>query len=87
MQFVLNVEKNVKSHSNLTKTDLYTAENALLKRDPREVDTKLQASICSQQHFLFFLELTFNVQTLNTLLPHITLGWTICYKNVLTAVN
>jgi hypothetical protein len=41
MQSVLNVDKNVKFHSNLTKTDLYTAENVLLKRDPREVDTKL----------------------------------------------
>jgi hypothetical protein len=45
MQSVLNVEKNVKFHSNLTKADLYTAENALLKRDLREVDTKLQARI------------------------------------------
>ena len=41
MQSVLNVEKNVKFHSNQTKTDLYTAEIVLLKRDPREVDTKL----------------------------------------------
>jgi hypothetical protein len=41
MQSVLNVEKNVKYHSNQTKTDLYTAENVLLKRDPREADTKL----------------------------------------------
>jgi len=41
MQSVLNVEKNVKFHSNLTKTDLFTAENVSLKRDPRETDTKL----------------------------------------------
>jgi hypothetical protein len=47
MQSALNVDKNVKFHSSLTKADLYIAENVLLKRDPREVDTKLQARIYS----------------------------------------
>ncbi len=42
MQSVLNVDKNVKFHSNLTKADLYTAENVTLKKDPREeIDIKL----------------------------------------------
>ena len=41
MQSMLNVEKNVKFLSNQTRTDLFTAEIVLLKRDPREVDIKL----------------------------------------------
>ncbi len=41
MQSALNVEKNVKFHSSLTKTDLYTAENVTLNEDPREeIDIK-----------------------------------------------
>ncbi len=41
MLSVLNVDKNVKFHSNLTKADLYTVENVMLNEDPREeVDTK-----------------------------------------------
>jgi hypothetical protein len=41
MQSALNVEKNVKYHSNLTQADLYTAEIVTLKSDPQEVDIKL----------------------------------------------
>jgi hypothetical protein len=41
MLFVLNVDKNVKFHSNLTKADLYTAENATGRKDPPEVDINL----------------------------------------------
>jgi hypothetical protein len=41
MQFVLNVDKNVKFHSSLTKADLYTAENATVRKDQPEVDIKL----------------------------------------------
>jgi hypothetical protein len=42
MQSALSVEKNAKSHSNLTLTDLYTAENVTLNEDPREeIDIKL----------------------------------------------
>jgi hypothetical protein len=38
--YALTVVKNVRSHSNLTEADPYTAENAILNEDPRE-DTKL----------------------------------------------
>jgi hypothetical protein len=42
MQSVLNAEKNVKYHSNLIQTDLYTAENVTQKEDHREeIDIKL----------------------------------------------
>jgi len=42
MQSALNVDKNVKFHSNLTKADLSIAENAMLNEDPREeIDIKL----------------------------------------------
>jgi hypothetical protein len=41
MQSALNVEKNVKYHSNPTPADLYTAEIVTLKNDPQEVDIKL----------------------------------------------
>jgi hypothetical protein len=41
MQSVPNVNKNVKFLSNLTKADLYTAENVILVEDPREEDIKL----------------------------------------------
>ena len=41
-QSALNVEKNAKYHSNLTKADLYTAEIVTLKNDPQEVDIKLK---------------------------------------------
>ena len=41
MQSVLNVDKNVKFHSNLTKADLYTVENAIVRKDPPEADIKL----------------------------------------------
>jgi hypothetical protein len=41
MQSALNVEMNVKSHSNLTKVDLYTAEIVTLNEDQREeIDIK-----------------------------------------------
>ena len=46
-QSALNVEKNVKSHSNLTKADLYTAENVTAREDPPEVDTKLDGKFFS----------------------------------------
>jgi len=38
--YVLTVVKNVRSPSNLTEADPYTAENVILNEDPRE-DTKL----------------------------------------------
>ncbi|MGD2066714.1 MAG: hypothetical protein PVI43_06065 [Candidatus Bathyarchaeota archaeon] len=41
MQSAQNVEKNVKFHSNLTKTDLYTAENVTLVSVLREGDISL----------------------------------------------
>jgi len=55
MLSVLNVDKNVKFHSNLTQADPSIAENVTLNEDPREeIDIKLQASIYSQ-HVIFFL--------------------------------
>ena len=47
MQFVLNVDKNVKFHSNLTQADLYTAEIVTPKSDPQEVDIKLDGKFFS----------------------------------------
>ena len=42
MQFVLNVDKNVKFLSSLTRADLYIAGNVTLNADPQEeTDTKL----------------------------------------------
>jgi len=42
MQFVPNVDKNVKFLSNLMEADRYTAESAMQREDPREeVDIKL----------------------------------------------
>ena len=42
MRSVLNVDKNVKFHSNLMEEDLYTAENVMLNEDPlEEIDIKL----------------------------------------------
>jgi len=42
MLSVLNVDKNVKFHSNLTQADPSTAANVTLKEDPREeIDIKL----------------------------------------------
>jgi len=42
MQSVPTVDKNVKSLSNLTEADLYTAKNAIEREDPQEeIDTKL----------------------------------------------
>jgi hypothetical protein len=42
IQSALNVDKNVKFLSSLTKADLYTAENVMLNEDPREeIDIKL----------------------------------------------
>jgi len=46
MLFVVNVDKNVKFHSNQMKADLSIAENVTLNEDPREeIDIKLQCSI------------------------------------------
>jgi len=59
MQSVLNVDKNVKFHSNLTQADPSIAENVTLNEDPREeIDIKLQASIYSQ-HVIFFFTIFF----------------------------
>ncbi len=42
MQSALNVDKNVKFHSNQMAPDLYIAENVMLNEDRREeIDTKL----------------------------------------------
>ena len=42
MQYVPNVDKNVKFHSNLTEADLYIVENVILNEDPlEEIDIKL----------------------------------------------
>jgi len=42
MLSVLNVDKNVKFHSNLTQADQSIAENVMLNEDPREeIDIKL----------------------------------------------
>jgi len=62
MQSVVNVNKNVKFHSNQTEADLYIAENVTLNEDPREeiVDIKLQASTYSQLN-LFFITTFFPV--------------------------
>ena len=62
MLSVLNVDKNVKFHSNLTKADPSIAANVTLNEDPREeiVDIKLQASIYSQLN-LFFITTFFLV--------------------------
>jgi hypothetical protein len=47
MQSALNVDKNVKFHSNLTPADLYTAENVTVRKDPPEVDIKLDGKFFS----------------------------------------
>jgi len=48
MQSALNVDKNVKFHSNLTQADPSIAANVTPNEDPREeIDTKLLASIYS----------------------------------------
>jgi hypothetical protein len=47
------VGRNVKSPSNLTEADPYTAENAILNEDPRE-DTNLIAKIYGPFYTLFF---------------------------------
>ena len=42
MQFVLNVDRNVKFLSSLTQADLYIVENVMVNEDPREeIDIKL----------------------------------------------
>jgi hypothetical protein len=42
MQYVPNVDKNVKFPSNLTEADLYIVENVILNEDPlEEIDIKL----------------------------------------------
>jgi len=44
MQSVPNVDKNVKSLSNLTEADRYTAENVILNENPQEeADIKLSS--------------------------------------------
>ncbi len=62
IQSVLNVDKNVKFHSNQTKADPSIAENVTLNEDPREeiIDIKLQANIYSQLN-LFFITTFFPV--------------------------
>jgi hypothetical protein len=50
-QFVLSVEKNVKSHSSLTKADLYTAENVTVIKDPPEEDIKLAGKFFLNKEF------------------------------------
>jgi len=42
MQYVPNVDKNVKFPLNLTEADLYIVENVILNEDPlEEIDIKL----------------------------------------------
>ncbi len=42
MQFVLNVDRNVKFRSSLTQADLYIVENVMVNEDPQEeIDIKL----------------------------------------------
>jgi hypothetical protein len=50
-QFVLNVEKNAKSHSSLTKIDLYTVENVTVTKDPPEEDIKLGGKFFLNKEF------------------------------------
>jgi hypothetical protein len=54
-QSALNVDKNVKFHSNLTQADRYTAESVMLNEGPREeIDIKQQPkSILVIQSFLY----------------------------------
>jgi len=59
MQSALNVEKNAKFHSNLTKADLYTAEIVTLKSDPQEVDIKLNKLFTIYPKSVLFLTLSF----------------------------
>ena len=64
MQSAPNVDKNVKFHSNLIRTDLNTAENVMLNEDPREeIDTKLlaESSIYSDpfSSYLFYQSTAF----------------------------
>jgi hypothetical protein len=40
-QFVLSVERNAKSRSSLTQADLYTAENAGLRKEIQGEDSRL----------------------------------------------
>jgi len=40
-QFVLIVDRNVKSHSNLTQVGLFTAENAGRREEIKDEDTSL----------------------------------------------
>jgi hypothetical protein len=54
-QSALNVDKNVKFHSNPTQADRYTAESVMLNEGPREeIDIKQQPkSIFVIQSFLY----------------------------------
>jgi hypothetical protein len=64
MQSALNVDKNVKFHSNPIKADLYTAENVMLKKDPpEEIDIKLtnQHLFMGSFYIRFFLSILSHV--------------------------
>jgi hypothetical protein len=57
-QFALNVNKSVKSRSNLTGADPYTAENAMQREAPQEeIGIKLTSwfPILRSQSFFFFI--------------------------------
>jgi len=60
MQSVLNVDKNVKFLSNLTKADPSIAENVTLNEDPREeIDIKLLPASIYFCHSIFLYSFFF----------------------------
>ncbi len=60
MQSVLNVDKNVKFLSNLTKADPSIAENVTLNEDPREeIDIKLSPASIYFCHSIFLYSFSF----------------------------
>jgi len=62
MLSVLNVDKNVKFHSNLTQADPSTAANVTLNEDPREeIDIKLISQNLFSTRDLFLSQYFFSI--------------------------
>ena len=60
MPSALNVDKNVKFHSNLIKADPSIAENVTLNEDPREeIDIKLSPASIYFGHSIFYILFSF----------------------------
>jgi hypothetical protein len=64
-QFALNVERNVKSPSNRTQADLFTAVSAGLRRELQEEDSKSPKRLIQETNSSFFLILVYTVSHTN----------------------